>query len=239
MPTFSLFCFCFCGLFFVRVRECCRPESTASTAQHSTAQHRAIRVRHVPIRARQGKQADRVGDSQHVVEHFYSSLWSQNEQINPNLPGWQTKKHLPMPIQPQKKKERSSAGVKREGFALLSISVRYEDNTALVFRSLYHMNIYFVHACGVRAVVPEHGALGIRKSSVQCLHLASWNLSIRFIRIVFYYFIVSLCARETGRSHPRSEARCTYHLPVANTGTKLLSVLCHTRAQYIHVNLVQ
>ena len=50
-----------------------------STAQHSTAQHSSAQhnqpctkqqTKYVPIRARQRKQADRVGESQHVVEHF-------------------------------------------------------------------------------------------------------------------------------------------------------------------------
>ena len=62
-----------------------------SSAQHNTAQHSTVnphkqQSKYAPIRARQRKQADRVGSSQHV-EHLYSSLYFQNERRNQNLPG--------------------------------------------------------------------------------------------------------------------------------------------------------
>ena len=48
------------------------------------SRHKAVKqVR--PIRARQRKQADRDGDSQHVVEHLYSTQFSKRR--NRNLPG--------------------------------------------------------------------------------------------------------------------------------------------------------
>ena len=69
------------------------PAAQHSTAQHSTAQHSTVnphkrQSQYAPIRARQRKQADRVGSSQ-LVEHSYSSLLSQNEQRNRNLCGLQ------------------------------------------------------------------------------------------------------------------------------------------------------
>ena len=78
--------FCFRGP-FLNERAYCRRATTAYTA-HSKAQsalHKA--PKYVPTIARQRKQADRVGESQHVVEHLYSSLRSQNERRNRNLPG--------------------------------------------------------------------------------------------------------------------------------------------------------
>ena len=69
-----------------------------STAQHSTAQHSTVnphkqesKSKQAPIRARQSKQAGRVGSSPHVAQHVYSSLCSQNERRNRNLPALRTK----------------------------------------------------------------------------------------------------------------------------------------------------
>ena len=78
---------------FLRVRACRRRASTASTAQHHIAQsalHKAamqVRADQSVTTALQRKQADRVDPSQHVVQHLYSSLCSQNERRNRNLPG--------------------------------------------------------------------------------------------------------------------------------------------------------
>ena len=63
---FFPFCFCFCEPFFLHVHTSYCPASTASTAQRNqlcTKQH----TTYVPIRVRQRKQTDRVGESQHVV----------------------------------------------------------------------------------------------------------------------------------------------------------------------------
>ena len=62
------------------VRVCCRRASTAVVpqAKHSTVQRdqhsTKQQIKYVPIRARHCKQADRFGDSQHVVELFYSII---------------------------------------------------------------------------------------------------------------------------------------------------------------------
>ena len=66
--------------------------------------------------------------------------------------------------------------MKREYLPFVSMSKRY--NAALSLRPFYVFRArMFVHACGVRAVILEHGALGI------CRQLASKivNLSVRFI----------------------------------------------------------
>ena len=82
----------------------CRRASAASTAQRSAtspAQGSKARVRtYVPIRARQRKQADRVGES-HVMSsiHIYISLCSQNEGHR-NLPGPVSYTHLTLPTTP-------------------------------------------------------------------------------------------------------------------------------------------
>ena len=63
-----------------------------STAQHSTAQHSTAqriqpctkqRRTYAPIRLRQRKQADRVGESQRVVEHLFAArcVTKSNEEI--------------------------------------------------------------------------------------------------------------------------------------------------------------
>ena len=89
---FDLFVFVFERL-FLYVRACCRRASSANTAQHNTSQLNPPctkqQSKYAPIRARQRKQADRVGESQRLVEHLYSSPCSQNEPRNRTLPGLQ------------------------------------------------------------------------------------------------------------------------------------------------------
>ena len=96
-----------CGSFFIRTRivresydlpgtyiRACRRASyqisttyrAVNTAKHSAVNPHKQQSKHAPIRARQCKQADRVGSSQHVVEYLYSSLCSQNKRRNRNLP---------------------------------------------------------------------------------------------------------------------------------------------------------
>ena len=60
-----------------------RKHTRARRNQPCTNQQR----NYVPTRARQRKQADRVGEREHVVEHLHSSLRFQNERRNRNLPG--------------------------------------------------------------------------------------------------------------------------------------------------------
>ena len=61
------------------------PQAQYST-QYTPINPHKQQSKYASIRARQRKQADRVGSSQHV-EHLYSSLYFQNERRNPNLPG--------------------------------------------------------------------------------------------------------------------------------------------------------
>ena len=65
--------------------------NTTSTAQHSKAQSARTKPqsKYEPTRVRQHRQAARVGKSQHVVEHLHSTLSSQNEHRNRNVPGLQ------------------------------------------------------------------------------------------------------------------------------------------------------
>ena len=122
LPTIILFvgdppeflCFpCFLGVFFFFfffpffTIPPYSKQSTAQqrTAQRSRAQHSTALNPHkqqstyAPIRARQRKQADRVGSSQHVVEHLLcnSSLCSilvlLSKRRNQNLPGLPVKKY--------------------------------------------------------------------------------------------------------------------------------------------------
>ena len=46
----------------------------------------------------------------------------------------------------------------------------------------------YVHACGIRVVSLEHGALGIFKSPVQCSHLKGWT--------IYYSTIINLSFRS-------------------------------------------
>ena len=70
LPTFFSFLWAFLNIYENVVIE------RLPQTQHSKAQ---------PIRARQRKQTDRVGERQHIVEHLYSSLRSQKRR-NQNLP---------------------------------------------------------------------------------------------------------------------------------------------------------
>ena len=81
-------------------------------AQHSTAQSARTKPpsKYVPLRVRQRKQANRVGESQHkVVEYVYNTLRSQNERRNQNLPGLQKYATI--------NNYSHSAGLTREGLA--------------------------------------------------------------------------------------------------------------------------
>ena len=51
--------------------------STASTAQSAPTNPQS---KYMPIRAQRRKQADRVGEGQHVIEHLYNTLSSQKEK---------------------------------------------------------------------------------------------------------------------------------------------------------------
>ena len=98
--------FVFCGsFFFVRtqyVRACCRGSDiycgTASTAQPNTAQRnqpckKQQQIKYAPIRARQRKQADRVGASQHAVEHLTARCVLKREEIK-ICPGYKSMQPL-------------------------------------------------------------------------------------------------------------------------------------------------
>ena len=102
--------------------------STASTTQHSAVSpHKA--VKHADQSAI--TQASRVGESPHIhVEHSYSTLSSQNERRNRNLPARPTKVY----------NYSHSAGVCAKGLLLVLISIRY--NTALPLRLSYVLRTF-------------------------------------------------------------------------------------------------
>ena len=64
-------------------------ENTAQIAQRRAVNPHKQQSKYAPIRARQRKQADRYGSSQHIVEYLYCTLCPQNERRNRNLPGLQ------------------------------------------------------------------------------------------------------------------------------------------------------
>ena len=73
--------FCSSWAFSICLRAYCRRPSTASTAQRiqpCTKQH----SKYVPIRARQRKQADRVGSSQHVEVCVQLAVFSKRTKKN-------------------------------------------------------------------------------------------------------------------------------------------------------------
>ena len=145
---------------------CCRRASTASTAQLSTAQ---------PALHKAAKQADRVGESHHIVEHSYSSrcrlMFSKR-----------TKKSK------QKNDEQNSlAGVMREGFFCLYFQYELDiysstrclipcyDTTAALLLSVPSM--HFVHACGVPGARSSwHLEVSLHLKLRMCVH---------FVRILF------------------------------------------------------
>ena len=118
--------------------------NTTSTAQHSKAQSARTKPqsKYEPTRVRQHRQAARVGKSQHVVEHLHSTLSSQNEHRNRNVPGLQN-----MQVLTQRR-------WMRKGFAF---SFDLNKINAICLRLFYDM--YLAHACGVRVVILEYGIL--------------------------------------------------------------------------------
>ena len=137
---------------------CCR-QSTASTGTAPSDQP-CTRAKHavstyVPIRARQRKQAERVGESHPALECIYSSLRSQNERriesTGENIHAT-TSKQLQL--------------VMRKGCACLSNRNKIQHYYSSFSPSFLFRTYGIMHAFGVRAIVLEHGALGICKSSV-------------------------------------------------------------------------
>ena len=114
--------------------------SNTSTAQHSAISPHTPDSKYAPIRVRQHRQAARVGKSQHVVEHLHSTLSSQNEHRNRNVPGLQN-----MQVLTQRR-------WMRKGFAF---SFDLNKINAICLRLFYDM--YLAHACGVRVVILEYG----------------------------------------------------------------------------------
>ena len=130
---------------------CTRYSTTASTARHSAiSPHKAAEQVLADQSERQRKQADRVGEGQHMWS-TYGRLSSRNEQRNQKLPGLQNYTWH---------NYSQSAGVTREGFAS-SFNLNKKTQHCSLSRPFY-----LVHACGVRVVIVEHGALGSCKSSV-------------------------------------------------------------------------
>ena len=150
--------FVFGGLFCTYdVRACFRRafaiHCNASTEQRSStesAQHKAAKQ----VRANQSATVQARGQtwlSQHVVEHSHSSLCFQNGRRDQNLPSLQ--KTQPLLNHPQS----SLAGVIRQEIPFISNLIKIRHWSSV---------LYFVHACGVRVVFVDHGALGICKSLV-------------------------------------------------------------------------
>ena len=140
---------------------CCQRASTASTVQHSTAQS-ALHEAATPVRADQSvtTQASRQSWREPACRPAFTQprgVLKTNQEIEIARP---TKIYV------YKHSHSSLAGVRcAKDLSFISISTRYYTCS---FRPFYEYlsGMYFVHACRVRVVFLEHGALGICKSSV-------------------------------------------------------------------------
>ena len=149
-----------------------RASMLSSSIYHSTAQRNQPctkqRSTYVPIRVRQWKQADSVGDSQDVVEHQQLAVFSKPTKISKTV----RPKNETLLI-----KQKHKQLLMRQGFLPSSIP------------NLTFVHIRMRHACGVRVVALGHCALGVCKSLV-CVYINSWtSLSSSF---ALFCSIVSL-----------------------------------------------
>ena len=165
--------FCFCGpLSFVpctsmlwssiHVGYC----STASTAQHSTAQSARTmpQSKYVPIRVRQRKHAAKVGESQHAVEHLYNTLQTKK-----------SKSARPTKIYNYSQRWCDARRI-RLSFDLNKI------HTLLFFAALLFLLVrisYMHEASGLLSWSIEHLALATCQFAPKIV-----DLSVRFIRIL-------------------------------------------------------
>ena len=178
---------------------------------HSTARQPPCRMqptKHVPIRARQRKQADRVGESQHAYRAFIMQLAAFSRRTKHLiLPGLQ---QIPQPLTTQ-----LSCGVMREEFAFVS---NLNKDTTMLFslRSFHRTGTYVFRTCMRRpgSFRLGHGALGICKSSVRTKVV---DLSVRFTSS---HFVLFFRVRErSGRRKP-PEPSALYTAVLLNTPLK-------------------
>ena len=109
------------------------------------------RTTYVPIRVRQRKQTDRLGESQHVVEHLSAAccVLKTNEEIESAWP---------------QELYNHKLLVMREGITFIYFQSQYDTTLLFLFRT------YLYDACVRRqGCFVEHGALGILR--VVSLHL--------------------------------------------------------------------
>ena len=174
------FCFCFCGPFSHLYEHAVEH---LPQAQHSTAQHSAIS----PVQSSKAStcrserdnasKQDRVGESQHVVEHSYSPLCCRNERRNRNLPG----------LHKYRPSRNSLAGVMREGFAYVSnlSKVQHCSFSPSFFCCMYRVVWYFVYT-RMRRPGCFPGAWSSRHLQARQFAPRIVDLSVLFIRILLY-----------------------------------------------------
>ena len=168
----------------------CRASTTAQHSASQSAMHEAAKH----VRADQNattEQADRVGESQHVVEHLYSSLCCQHPRTNRNLPG---KKHT----------HNHKKLVMREGFAFSCFQSQYH--------TIQRYSCSFVQIDVYDACVRNRGRFPGAWSSWH-LQVVSWHLindmcplhshclRSSILHIFLYFFFVS----ERSRRKPPAE----------------------------------
>ena len=121
------------------------------TVQHSAVNPRNTQqIKYAPIRARQRRRADGVGSRQHIAEHTYNSLCSQNERIIEICSAY---------------KNIAAGGVMREGFActLLFLSV-------LSISSMHAASGLFLWTTELLAFACQQFAPKIMDLSVRFIH---------------------------------------------------------------------
>ena len=177
--------FVFLGLFLcvnTGWRACCRRASTASTVQHNAIS--PVRSSKASIcrseRDNANKQTE-FGESQHIMEHFYSSLCMFSKRTNKSKSAWSTKNI---------------------------------HNHSLPISTRYVLHCSF--SPPVRYFPYVHAASGLLSWSMELLAFARRqfapkivDVSVRFIRILLYYFLWASVAG--GGSRPPSEAPCIYY----------------------------
>ena len=105
----------------------------------------------MPIRARQRKEADRIGESQHAVEHLQLAVFSKR-----------TKKSSP--TQPKLYNHKQLLLVMREGVAFIYFQSPKDTTLSFLFRTYSGVRMIMMRACCVRIVFLEHGSLGMFSS---------------------------------------------------------------------------
>ena len=158
------------------------------------------------MRARQRKEADRVSESQHVVENLQLTAFSK--------PAMKSKS-----TRPKTNTTTSSWSMVGEGFAF----IWFQYDTALTLLSLSYRQMCMMHACGVEVVFLEHGALRICKSSV-CTQVGT---SVRFIYLSL--FCRSLVSEPSGRKSTAERSALQYKNPSNQETDVVVGVSCAQR----------